>query len=163
MEAKILQSKKIGNGKNDKNKKQMILLGVLVLFFLYLIYSTFFGNKKNTAKPKDVAKVDVVLPVSPVPAEAEKGINQEEENADWGNSPFSIEPAEPETASSPLAPRLKLQLQGVMVDKVNGSYAIINEKIVKKGDRIADNTVIEITQGQVILQSDDGHREILRS
>lgn len=44
-----------------------------------------------------------------------------------------------------------LLLEGIIYDKNNISYAIVNGRVVKKGDRIADAEVLEIEETKVIF------------
>jgi hypothetical protein len=59
----------------------------------------------------------------------------------WGRNPFSLEKNMPDLNSG-------LNLRGIVWDKLN-PQAIINDAIVKKGDRIGRHTVMDIGKNSV--------------
>ena len=137
----------------DKQKKQLIIVGVLVLV---LIFSILSSQKKKPVKT-DELKVEpssgIALkplaasgPVAPVRAEEKKMSAQLEraKNA-WGRDPFSA-PSDKEYQLG------ELQLKGVSFDKIKGGYAFINNEIVKKGDTIGEYEVVEIEKNRVLLK-----------
>ena len=158
---KILQSKEVGSksGMDKKQKKQLVMLAFLIPFFLYLVYSTFFsGPEKAKPTPSGVQTADAAAaPVQPVRRTLKP---QSGEKEAWGRSPFSLRGGGKEDEAAQQGP---LQLQGIVFDDLGSAYAIVNRKIVKVGDRIADNTVKGIRADEVIFQSDEGVRITLRS
>jgi len=156
---KILQSKEVESksGVDKKQKMQLALLAALIPFFLYLVYSTFFsGPKKAKPTPSGVQTADTgAAPVQPVRRTLKPQSGEEEV---WGRSPFSLRRQEEDQGQ-----KGPLQLQGIVFDDLGSAYAIVNRKIVKVGDRIADNTVKGIRDSEVIFQSDEGVRITLKS
>ena len=137
----------------DKQKKQLIIVGALVLV---LVVSVFSGQKKKPVKT-DELKVEpqsgiapkpplAVGPVAPVRPE-EKKMNAQLERAKsaWGRDPFS----EPSDKGLQVG---QLQLKGISFDKIKGGYAFINNEIVKKGDTIGEYEVAEIDKNRVTLK-----------
>ena len=55
-----------------------------------------------------------------------------------------------------------LVLQGILSDSSGSAYAVINEKIVKKGERMADKVITTIQSDSVTLRGDSGEEETLR-
>lgn len=66
-------------------------------------------------------------------------------------SPFSLKPLLPEGLTAK-----KLVLQGTLVDKGEEGYAIVNNKIVKKGDYLDDKTVESIEKDHIVLREESG-------
>ena len=72
----------------------------------------------------------------------------------WGRDPFLLD-----------APNIKeqgmggLTLNGIVADKKN-PYAIINNDIVKLGDKVSGMTIIEINENNVVLD-ENGQRHTL--
>lgn len=190
MDAKILESKKIEAEEQKKKKIQMIMLGVLLLVFVVILFSTLTGGKKPPAPVITTKPPVAVVPPSPppvalppatppaasvntaTPQPAEDVSAAAPDNAagaeadEWGASPFSIQKEEEkeEVEQAPVEePPTPLELKGIVSGPGDSSFAIINEKIVKKGDRIADNTVREITSDEVVLQTDEGEEVVLKN
>lgn len=164
MDAKILKSKKISSGDPEKKKKVQILVMILLgIVFLYLLISTFLGGSKAkpaTAKKPPAFQNQASKVTGLGVAAVDDSLNMVLEEDGWGKSPFSMETPEAEPV---VQAKESLQLQGIVFGKGDASYAMINEKIVKKGERIADNTVKEIQQDQVILETDNGQTVTLRN
>jgi hypothetical protein len=66
----------------------------------------------------------------------------------WGKDPF-LHPPEP--SSEPDAPGSPVELQGVITGPT-GVVAILNHQIVRVGDRVDGELVLEITPHAVVLQ-----------
>lgn len=156
LESKPLSSK---NADAQKTKKQAVVLGVLVLVLVLLMIQTFAGKKKPApAAQAPAAPVQTAAPQPPVEVTPENDIFQAEGFETDRSSPFSRGPAGLDTGAGP-AP---LVLQGILTDRSGAAYAVINEKIVKKGGRVADNTVETIQPDSVTLRSDSGEEWTLR-
>lgn len=137
----------------DKQKKQLIIVGVLVLVLLISILSS---QKKKPVKT-DELKVEpqsgivpkpplVAGPVTPVrPEEKKMSAQLERAKSAWGRDPFS----EPSDKGYQMG---QLQLKGISFDKIKGGYAFINNEIVKKGDTIGEYEVVEIDKNRVMLK-----------
>ena len=77
-------------------------------------------------------------------------------------SPFTHGSSAPSAAPLQDQGPAPLILQGVLSDSSGSAYAVINEKIVKKGERMADKLVTTIRSDSVTLRSDSGEEETLR-
>ena len=154
--------------KDTKTKVEMIALGLLSLLFIYLIVTTFFKPTPRTPLSDQQAMAPVNLPIhegrsrfiatniaQEEPSAAERVDEGKLDNSEWGRSPFSLRPESPEEEDA------LLTLKGIIRDR-DSAYAVINQRIVKEGDRIADNTVKEIKETSVILESDEGIQTILK-
>ena len=158
---KILQSKEVESksGLDKKQKKQLLILAVLIPFFLYLVYTTFFsGSEAQKPAPSDAQVTAASASASAQPVRRTLRPKPSDKEEGWGHSPFSLRRQEEDEGQ-----KGPLQLQGIVFDDMGSAYAIVNRKIVKVGDRIADNTVKGISDGEVIFQSDEGVRITLRS
>lgn len=142
-------------------KKQWIILGVLILFLVVVSIQTFAGGKKKlplAIKPTAVPIVAVVETAAVTPENdifKAPGIDQ-----GGRSSPFTRIPAEP---GAPAAEEPEeFVLQGILSDSSGSTYAVINEKIVKKGERMADKVVTTIQSDSVTLLDDSGKEVTLR-
>lgn len=152
-ETKMLDTKAL-DAKADKKKKiEIAVLIVLIPLFILLIYNNLIKpSKAKKVKPAPaktqaaaVKQTDRTQAAQPITKETVKELR---ESDDWGRNPFSFT----ESKDSERGP---LQLEGIVYGGVD-NYAVINQKIVKVGQQIADKKVIEIQQNKVILQSEDG-------
>lgn len=72
------------------------------------------------------------------------------EYKDYKRNPFTTAPVSQSQGAG-------LRLSGIISDE-NGLYALINDQIAHLGDKINGHTVVDITQGKVILN--DGAKNI---
>ncbi|MBP9864783.1 MAG: hypothetical protein KBC91_00120 [Candidatus Omnitrophica bacterium] len=158
LESKPLRAKQA----TPVQKKQIIILSVLILFLVYLVFQTFAGDKKKKLVPP-ITKADA--PTEAVGEQttvltAENDIFQARSLEEEGRaSPFTRVPSE---AGAPVQGPASLVLQGVLMDSSGSAYAVINEKIVKKGERMADKVITTIQSDSVTLRSDSGEEVTLR-
>ena len=163
-EIKILQTKIVESTKmGQRDRKALILLAILIPLFLYLVASTFFkgGRKPEAASPSRETKSAVAAGVSTTTSGQDVSRRSAPENAadsqasedDRERSPFSL-------LSERDQKKGLLVVQGV-VSNGKDAYAIINQKIVKVGDRLDDNTVKEISSNNVTIESKDGKQLVL--
>ena len=61
----------------------------------------------------------------------------------------------------PFKPTPELVLSGVLAG-TGDAYAVINQKIVSRGEQINDLTLMEITESAVTLRDDEGNDTVLR-
>jgi len=145
-------------------KKQWVILGVLSFFLVYLVFQTFVGGKKKPSPPASKAQVSAAAVSAAEPTEAltsDNDLFQAPGHSDDGrSSPFTRAASEPGTPPVQIASRLVLQ--GVLSDSSGSAYAVINEKIVKKGERMADKVVTTIQSDSVTLLSDNGEEVTIR-
>jgi len=131
------------------HKKLLLLIVLSIIAVFSLFYGIFNPSRtKRNLLTKDTGFQKTIV--------TEKGIiflTRRAKRSDysyWGRNPFSI--------SGARIMRLGvLTINGVLWDKKN-PLAIINERIVKIGDKIDGNTVVGIEQDRVILN--DGSKDI---
>ena len=127
-----------------QNKKLIILavLGVLAIFSLF--YGIFTPSK--TRRPPQVRESDiqperkVSLAGKPILTQR---VAKRTNYTTWSRNPFTLQ----KTSSKAFK---GLILDGIMWDKEK-PLAIINGRIVKIGDTVSGNTVVDIKQDKVIL------------
>jgi hypothetical protein len=147
-------------------KIEFIVLGVLLVVFVYLLTVTFFKSPQKTkvvtppvVVEKPVAIPEPVMGTVPPAASAVNASNEPgSELKDWGDNPFVVRPAKTESGTGAGGP---LQLQGIVIEGEQKPYAVINDRIVTVGDNIADQTVKGIQKNKVILVSKDGKETVL--
>ncbi|MCB9799398.1 MAG: hypothetical protein H6757_01390 [Candidatus Omnitrophica bacterium] len=163
---KILASKPLQASAEIEKKKrtQMIVLAVLLLFLFYMLWTTFFSKpakhhpvqqQTESVQTGDLPAVNDLGTLLDESVFQQKTSSESETSADedyWSKSPFSIAAEEQEEA----VVKQHFHLQGTVLGSGGDEYAVLNEKIVKRGDRIADNTVKEIRHNSVILETDGG-------
>ena len=132
-----------------QNKKLLLL----IILSITAVFSLFYGIFNPARTKRNLLTKDTGLKKEIV---TEKGIifltrrAQRSGYSYWGRNPFSI--------SGTRIWRLgALTINGILWDKKN-PLAIINEEIVKVGDKIDSNTVVGIEQDRVILN--DGSKDI---
>ncbi|MFZ5802672.1 MAG: hypothetical protein ACOY3K_06155 [Candidatus Omnitrophota bacterium] len=174
---KILLSKKVEGSKgNPKAMIQIVVLAVLGLVLAVLLFNTFLGGKKK-APPPAVPAAAVPAPAAAAPPAAPQAVSAPAAAQDtaktvpavpgvpasgneWGADAFLFGEEDEEDAGADDTGRL--ELQGIVFSSEN-PYAIIDGKIVKKGDAIADNKIVEISQDAVVLEDGQGERQTLKS
>jgi len=128
----------------------LIALGIIAVFSLF--YGIFTPTR---TKPNFITK-DTAIQKAIV---TEKGIislargAKRSNYSSWGRNPFSI-------SGIPIRRLGALTINGILWDKKN-PLAIINEEIVKVGDKIYGNTVVGIKQDRVILNDGSKDTEFL--
>jgi len=122
-------------------------LGIIAVFSLF--YGIFNPSRtKRNLLTKDTGFQKTIV--------TEKGIifltrrAKRSNYSSWGRNPFLI-------SGAPIRRFGGFTINGILWDKKN-PLAIINERIVKIGDKIDGNTVVNIKQDRVILN--DGSKDI---
>lgn len=135
-----------------KRKLELLITGIaLVIFTLFLVNA--FNKTKKQARPSDVS-------AKPLPMESDRErirptlaeyapSELPKRDLKWGRDPFGLGKFMVKGEEG----LVRLALNGIVWDGEN-PYAIINDEIVKKGDTIDGNIVVEIREESVIL--DDG-------
>ena len=156
LESKPLKAKQA----TPAQKKQWVILGVLILFLVFLTLQTLAGGKKKLPQlvKKTAVPIATVVKTAAVTPENDifktPGLDQK-----GRSSPFTRVPSKARvTVQGPA----QWVLQGILSDSSGSAYAVINEKIVKKGERMADKVVTTIQSDSVTLRSDSGAEETLR-
>ncbi len=136
--------------------QKYVLIALVAVLGLTLVAALFKpAPKPPAARAAAAGKTLVPMPALGPSGKAENLPPPAREDLDssWQKSPFSIEKKEGEVAlPEPSQP----VLSGILTNRSGKAYAVINEKVVKKGDRVADNLVKDITAGTVTLQKADG-------
>lgn len=135
---------------NMRNKKliTLVVLGILAIFSLfYGIVTSSKTKRPPQAKESDIQPVrEVSLTGEPIFIQR---VTKRTSYTSWGRSPFTLQ----KTSSGALK---GLILGGIMWDKEK-PLVIINDTIVKIGDKVSGNIVVDIKQDKVILN--DGTRD----
>jgi hypothetical protein len=154
---------------NNKAKKQVIITAILAVVLIFVGNNTISEIKKkrgaNVAKPlsKVIASKGALLKASPGLvredfAQAEKAkenlakLEEEARSLKLKRDVFIQAPA---VSAEEISPS-DLTLYGIIWDKDN-PIAIINEEILKSGDKIGTSTVAKIEENCVVLN--DGTRD----
>ena len=156
----------------DKNQKQMVIIGIMVLVLIFVAMDAMKGSKKK--KPKKTDDASDAQPQAVPGAQAQPGT---EGNKSTGNfmppdrKILDLQLAkiaaksnlrDPFFSSSKNEPhrRGSLVLKGISWTESGRCFALINDEIVMVGDTIADSQVVEIIQKSVTLEK-EGQRYIL--
>lgn len=156
-DVKILESKKLPTDQGKKKQqKQVILLAVLLLVFVYVIYANLIAPKGKKVSNVNTGVIpaqqsSITTVISGTGKETSSSLDALLKEDSWSRNPFVLGGDEEEEEEQSDV----LRLDGIVFDGVD-SYAIINKKIVKKGDWVADKEVREVRENEVLLRSDDG-------
>ncbi len=146
---------------SSKDKTQLTITGVLVIVLVGVIAMQVKGCQAKRAKyrPKTAKemsqaraarkKAQTLPQVVPTAQDKQKEVTKEDyEN--WQGSPFSIR-----RRSSSGGGMGSLQLSGIVIDTSNPkeSYAILNDYILKEGDKVEDTTVLKIEEDSVTVET----------
>jgi len=135
---------------NKSQKRLFILLGLVLIYFVYDIisdwetYSGFYTGKKTVAEQKEEVKIEKVAP--------ELAVEQNRTYLEkWGRNPFykKVE-VKKEARVTKKKRTIRLHLYAISI-KDNNSVALINDRIVKIGDMIAGYTLKKINKKSVVL------------
>lgn len=137
--------------KDAESKKRIELtvtgIGVVILIFLVTSHMSKSGGSKGVSKNEVYHTSESAMTSVTEPESWDK--------LRWGRDPFLLDAstnAQEEGVED-------LSLNGIMPDKQN-PYAIINNEVVKLGDKVGGMTVIEINENSVVLD-ENGQRHTL--
>jgi len=85
------------------------------------------------------------------------GLDRQDKYKQWGRDPFVL-PSAQGVAESGTEGGLKLS---AIIYRKNSGVAIINDRILRKGDRIGGKEIAQILADRVILRDGSGERELL--
>ena len=147
----------------DKQKKQLVLVGVLLAVFLLLLaYNLKRSSAMKARRQQAVSAVPVPAtplhvtgnaPPPPPSSETEAvtlaALKEKAKGLKWGRDPFILNLGEQEGL-----PTLQLKVTGIIYDAEypEATYAIINEEVVRIGDDIRGIKVIDIQADAVRLK-----------
>lgn len=136
--------------KDAESKKRIELtitgIGVIILIFLVTSHVSKPGVGKGASKNETYHTSESAMMAVSEPESWDK--------LKWGRDPFLLD-----TSNAKEQGMEELVLNGIMPDKQN-PYAIINNEIVKLGDKADGMTVIEINENSVVLD-ENGKRHTL--
>ena len=124
----------------------VIGIGVVILIFLVTNHMSKSSGSKGVSKNEAYHTSESAMMAVSEPESRDK--------LRWGRDPFL-----PDTSNMQEQGMEGLALNGIMPDKQN-PYAIINNKVVKLGDKVGGMTVIEINESNVVLD-ENGQRHTL--
>lgn len=138
-----------------KNKK-LIILVVLLVVVIFVWGRAFVSPLREkgdrmaagTADSSSGNKISEDFLIQEVP----KRVWAKSAYPSWGRDPFTIPKASVDIS-------VELKLNGIMWDRGN-PLTIINGKVLKTGDKIGTNTIIDIKQDRVILSDDNREFEL---
>jgi hypothetical protein len=131
-------------GLDTKKKTELAITGIGIIVLIFLLMSYLPKSKDN--KPASASRVTEVSFTSLEPGASD--------TKTWGRDPFILD-----AANAKEQVMGDMTLNGIAADKEN-PYAIINNNIVKLGDRVNGMTVIEINEKNVVLD-EKGQRHTL--
>ncbi|MCM8779948.1 MAG: hypothetical protein NC914_02230 [Candidatus Omnitrophica bacterium] len=153
----------------DKTKKEIIITSILVLVLIFVSMNTISRIKKKKgfkgvkAQAAAISKKGVSLKANQRLGEADstqiekakENIAKLEREAQILKLKRDIFVYAPALSAEEISPS-DLVLYGIIWDKAN-PIAIINEEIVKAGDKIGNNTVVKVEENSITLN--DGIRD----
>lgn len=134
-------------------KNKFIVTFILLMAFSVIAYNIYFflnrkeksaAAKKNLFIPKAVQKKETKVETKFI----------EKDNKSWRRNPFLMK-HKPLKIESFANIEEKINVEAIIIGN-NKGYAIVNGKMVKVGDKIADSVVTEISRYQIKLSSGDG-------
>ena len=135
-------------GLDNKKKIELTITGISVIILIFLIMN-------HISKPKANKSISNIEPYSTSEAAilAAPGVGSDS-SVKWGRDPFLLD-----TSNVKEHGMEDLVLNGIVSDRDN-PYAIINNDVVKLGDKVNGMTVIEINENNVVLD-ENGQRHTL--
>jgi len=154
----------------EKDKKNLIITGVLIVVLIFMIANAagrirkskmrMAREKSTTAAKKSQDKITAELPEGAI-IEVSKArlpaanlfsrLDRESDNLSLKRDPFSMRTISVEEQIASQGARLS----GILWDK-KSPQAVINDEIVKVGDKIDDYTINAIEKDRVILSNKEG-------
>ncbi|OGW72667.1 MAG: hypothetical protein A2Y02_02975 [Omnitrophica bacterium GWA2_52_12] len=141
-----------------KPNQKYMLIALIAVFGLTLAAALFKPASKAKGTAGAPGKAFVQAPMIAGKTEQLPPPAPEDTESAWQSSPFSVEK---NGGDAPLSRPAQPVLSGILTNRSGKDYAVIDEKVVKKGDRVADNLVKEITAETVTLQKTNGEEVTL--
>lgn len=127
---------------DNKKKIELTITGISIIILIFLIANHMPKSKDN----KSVSKAEP-YPTSEVTILAVSEVGSDS-SVKWGRDPFLLD-----TSNVKEHGMEDLVLNGIVSDRDN-PYAIINNDVVKLGDKVNGMTIIEINEKNVVLEQD---------
>lgn len=139
-------------------KRIEIIATVVMVFILAVAWVNTLSVMRRRSKPRPVAAAVVaplVMPAEKAASQPQKNNAQEQLAAlNWGRDPFSgrvyVAPSNAEGIGD-------LKVEGIVWDPRH-PLAMINGRVLRKGDNFRGNVVVNIKEDSVILS--DGNRDL---
>ena len=138
----------------DKSKRDLIITVALLCVLFFFVGKNFLFKKQSSSRAASAEGSHALTPESisilghikqnQTLWDAQR--SQWEEN-EWGRDPFYAEGSEAGKFAA-----LPFNVTGIVWDE-KMPFAIINDKVLKKGDQIEGYTVVEIKPGSVVFSS----------
>lgn len=137
-------------GNLTKEKKERILAVVLIFMLVLLLFWNF--NRKKRLQEKAIAPTPAIATAPLAPSGQAPPVNALEKYTKelaWKRDPFVLE-----AIGDGRTPTLQLKVSGIIYDEIRpeGTYAIINEEVVRIGDSLYGIKVIDIQPRHVRLK-----------
>jgi len=128
-------------GLDNKKKIELAITGISIIVLIFLVIIQ-VSNSRERSRPFPANKLFSTSPaIISVAGEVGSG-----DNVKWGRDPFFMD------SNNAIEQDMgDLILNGTVSDK-NNPYAIVNNDIVKLGDKINGMVVIEINEKNVVLE-----------
>jgi len=133
-----------------KNRIELTITGIGVVIFIFLVMN-YLSRPQMDRRVVPKAESYVTLE-SGMPAVSETVSG---DDMSWGRDPFLLGSSNVQRPGN----MGDMALNGIMADKEN-PYAIINNDVVKLGDKVNGMIVIEINEKNVVLE-DNGQKHTL--
>jgi hypothetical protein len=133
----------------DKNKQQMVILGVVAAILVAaVLMATFKPRAKKTEETKTAPAA-----VTPAQKPAPQKERMTSSFKSWGRDPFAIGGGSAEQGAG------QASLSGIFCDPEK-SYCIIDGKVAKVGDEVSGYKILEITKDTVTVKAGDEIRTL---
>ena len=126
---------------NKMNKKKMTI-SLMFLFLLFISYSLLLTP--TFLRAQSLSEINI------------QWLERQERALQWGRDPFAL-PGQ--SAGTGLATDGEFHLSAIIYREGRG-VAIINNKILRKGDMIEGRRIAEILEDRVVLQGAAGEKEL---
>lgn len=135
---------------DNKKKIELTITGIGIIFLIFMAISHMSKHRNN----KLVSGSEPFSITESVMTSFANDERQTTNDEKWGRDPFLLN-----TSNVKEQGMEDLVLNGIVSDKEN-PYAIINNDVVKLGDKVSGMTIIEINENNVVLD-ENGQRHTL--
>ena len=129
-----------------KERIELIIIGLALVILIVYLANLFIKSKEAKSPGSDLSRI-ASKGREPYSVSKKAAAETKRKDLTWGRDPFMLGD-KGEKGERPE----QLVLDGIIWDKTN-QYAIINNEVVKAGDIVNGNTVIEIKKDSVLLDN----------
>lgn len=133
----------------NKKKIQLAITGIGIIILIYMVANN-ASRPKHITKPASEVAPNTTLELS-MAASLKASLG---DKVKWGRDPFLLDASKAKERGME-----DLTLSGIVAGE-QIPYAVINNEVVKLGDKVGVMTVIEINEDNVVLD-ENGQRHIL--